>query len=63
MVRLTTYGYNDLISFIDKVASGQDDHIDERKQIKQLVNKYDDACSSKRVYDFISDKLGWDKKE
>ena len=57
------YGYNDLISFIDKVASGQDDHIDERKQIKQLVNKYDDACSSKRVYDFISDKLGWDKKE
>ena len=53
------YNLDDLISFIDSVTIGNDDHADERRVIKHLVNKYDDACSSKRVYEFISNKMGW----
>ncbi len=53
--------YNDLVSFIDKVVAGNDDCLADRKEIKLLTNQFDDACSSKRVYDLIAEKMGWEQ--
>lgn len=48
----------DLISFIKSVSEGTDICKEERAAIKNLMNYYQDNQSTKRVGDFIIEKLG-----
>lgn len=53
------YSLADLEIFIRNVAEGVDNTIDSRRAVKELTNKYLDANSSKRVYEFIAEKMSW----
>jgi CDP-glycerol glycerophosphotransferase len=49
-------GFNDLLSFIENISKGIDVAKVEREMIKNLMNHYQDNCSTRRVYDFILTK-------
>lgn len=49
------YNLNDFLSFITDVTEGIDSLKQERNRINKLINKYNDAFSSKRTVDFIEE--------
>lgn len=51
------YNYNDIINFVKNVINGTDICKEERNEKKLLYHKYIDNNSSKRVVDFILDKM------
>lgn len=51
------YDSDDLCAFIRSVAMGEDNTLAERTVIKNKTNEYCDGLSSKRVYDFIMEKV------
>lgn len=52
------YNVNDLCEFVACVAKGEDRCGEERRKTMNLVHSYQDNCSSRRVCDFILEKLG-----
>ena len=53
------YTLEDLIEFINRVASGEDLLKEERRYIRDLCNYSYDGENSKRVVDFILDKINY----
>ena len=51
------YDLEDFVVFIENVSKGIDNTLEERLNVKNLVHQYTDDNSSKRVYDFIMEKL------
>ena len=51
------YNHSDLCSFIRAVANGEDHLADERERLCSLIHDYRDGNSSKRVADYIDQKL------
>ncbi len=47
------YNYDDLIKFIQSTIRGEDSYEQERKQINDLVNKYQDNNNCRRILDNI----------
>ena len=50
--------FNDLLLFIQNVASENDVAIEERIKAKNKFHKFQDKFSSKRVYEFLVNKIG-----
>ncbi len=51
------YNADDLNAFIDRLSKGEDVLRQKRREIKDLVHKHTDNQSTKRVADFIENKL------
>ena len=51
------YSLEDLLSFVNNVASGIDPTKQERLKLQQTINDYDDGKASERVYNFILGKI------
>ena len=45
--------WNEVLIELDKILRGEDGYKKERQQINDYFNKYKDANSSKRVYEFF----------
>lgn len=50
---IKVYDTNDFLKFLDEIAFGKDSLRKERNEINNLINKYRDNLSTKRVVDFI----------
>lgn len=48
------YTLNDLKGFVEDLISGKDEYIQARKEINDLVNKYQDHNNCKRLLDFLN---------
>ena len=51
------YNYEDLFKFIENVCNDIDIMKDERNKMKKIYFKYTDGKSSKRIVDFLRDKM------
>lgn len=51
------YNVDDLCKFIKSVADGEDTLQKERQEIKNIVHNYTDGNSTKRVTDFVEEKI------
>lgn len=56
------YNYNDLLKFIDNVASNNDISFNDRMAKKKLYHKYTDANSGKRVVDLLLKEMNKNEK-
>lgn len=48
------HNFSDLISFLESVASGNDDYVYERERMRLVLNQYNDNNNSKRLVDFLN---------
>lgn len=50
--------FDDLKTFLNNVATGNDVAQEERENMKKKLHQYPDGNSSKRVYDFLVNNMG-----